>query len=1093
MKQQRASFRRLLAVLLALVLTLSLSPAAWAADGGNPSPFAEESGDGSGEEPPASVSYALSLPGTMNLVVGASGTLTATVTANQTSQETLPDGVQIAWESDDSSRVTVTNTGGLTTTVTALESAQTTQEEVRVTAQLWVNSKLEATASCRVLVSPAEPTGVQLGSDQRELDIRESVKLSAAVSPGDADYTLAWSSSDESVATVDQNGQVTAAAPGEAVITVSASINGRGGYTDTCTVIVRGVVLPSSVTIRENERTGLELKRYGEAVGRANVSWSSGNSSVVTVGDGYLYGVSVGTATVTAAVTTGGQTYSDSCEVTVERNTADVIRASASASAPLSFASIQSQIASECRDVLGASLSYVGGLQVESTSQGTLYYQYRSADDTGRGVSPSWSFYTGGSGSQMRLSEVSFVPKGGFSGTAVISYTGYTADGDAFQGSIQVSVAQMEGISYTSSGGEPVQFQTEDFNNLCVNRTGRNLRYVIFSLPDSSRGTLYRNYISQESPGIALRSTDRVLRSGSPSISDVYFVPAAGYDGSLTISFTACDVNGETFRGWVDLRIEAAPGTGDISYTVRRDGTVDFRDSDFNNLCRDLTGNSLDSVRFTPPASREGTLYYGYVSSGNQGTTVSASQDYYRSRSPYLDQITFVPAASGAGTVSIPFTGRDVRGSSFSGYVEITIRDSGSGEVSYTVRQGRSVTLDDADFNEVCRDETGEALRYVEFELPSSSRGTLYYDYKDGDYASRVAEDRRYYRSQSPYLDRVTFVPASSFTGTVEIPFTGQSTGGRSFDGTVEVTVEGAPAAEITYSTAYAPVTFRAQDFSDACRELGLSSVRSVSLTPPGSYAGRLCYRYTSPLRYASEVRSSTEYGLTGTPAVSDVTFVPRAGYQGTVSVPFTAKGTGGETVSGTVRITVRPSAYSRYFSDMGNAAWAAPSVDYLYENGIVQGTGSGRYNPSSGITRGSFMVMLARAFQLTAGGAGTGFSDVPSSSYCAEAVAACRQYGIAAGYTDGTFRPDGTLTRQDAMTFLLRALRAAGWVINDGSAATLASYPDGGQVSQHARAAVAAMVERGILTGTSDGRLAPQATLTRAQMAVILHRALTQ
>ena len=83
---------------------------------------------------------------------------------------------------------------------------------------------------------------------------------------------------------------------------------------------------------------------------------------------------------------------------------------------------------------------------------------------------------------------------------------------------VQVTVDQPDEISYASAAGEAVQFRAADFNNDCLSRTGSNLRYVVFSLPDSSRGTLYRDYISPDSPGVELRSTDRLLLSGSPSV-----------------------------------------------------------------------------------------------------------------------------------------------------------------------------------------------------------------------------------------------------------------------------------------------------------------------------------------------------------------------------------------------------------------------------------------------------------------------------------------------------------------------------------------------------------------------------------------------
>ena len=75
-------------------------------------------------------------------------------------------------------------------------------------------------------------------------------------------------------------------------------------------------------------------------------------------------------------------------------------------------------------------------------------------------------------------------------------------------------------------------------------------------------------------------------------------------------------------------------------------------------------------------------------------------------------------------------------------------------------------------------------------ELPSSSKGTLYYGYDDGDYDSKVTESKSYYRGTDPYLDRVCFVPAEGVFGAVDLEFTGWSTDGGKFEGTVRITVE---------------------------------------------------------------------------------------------------------------------------------------------------------------------------------------------------------------------------------------------------------------------------------------------------------------
>lgn len=75
---------------------------------------------------------------------------------------------------------------------------------------------------------------------------------------------------------------------------------------------------------------------------------------------------------------------------------------------------------------------------------------------------------------------------------------------------------------------------------------------------------------------------------------------------------------------------------------------------------------------------------------------------------------------------------------------------------------------------------------------------------------------------------------------------------------------------------------------------------------------------------------------------------------------------------------------------------------------------------------------------------------------------------------------------------FLLRAMHADGWTIADGQRSDLTLYSDSAAVSDYAVGAMAAMVKLGIFQGSTSGQLNPKGTLTRAQMAVILYRALT-
>lgn len=1189
---------RLLALLLVLVMLFSMAPAALAGD-------ETAGGDGDGTSTTPVVVKSVSLDKTaLQMKVGETVTLKATLQGEDGKTiETIPQGYEVEWKSTDDAEVKVlTVSGSLTTQIKAIKTPETNDpvKEVSITVTVKNHDGTTLpTATCNVTVSPNEPDGITISPATLELGPGKSGNLYATVTPADAeDTSVTWSSEDTAIATVDENGKVTGVAAGETRIFATSA----AGKVAECKVTVQGIVFAEEkLTLREGENTSLAYTVYGTSIQKNRVEWSSKDPEIARVESGYVYPMSEGTTTITATV--NGTTYSATCTITVERNVAEVIRPSAiKPGTALCFSDLAADLRSCCTDVLGQSLQYLSGLSV-STKEGTLYYKYRSDDDTGRGISPTDTFYLSGSTSRDVLDEVFFVPQPGFSGTATISYTGYAGTMEFFQGTIEVTVNEVDHLTYTAAAGVPLQFRADDFNNVCLNTTGRNLKNVVFTLPDSSRGTLYRNYISATSPGIAVREGDALQYTGTPNLSDVYFVPAVGYDGTVILSYTATDVNGQTFRSRVEISLTPAAGSGDINYTVSQGGTVTLALDDFKDLCKDFTGGTLDYVRFTLPPASQGTLYFDYTSASKPGTAVTESQNYYADGSPSLGKLTFAASTSGAGVCAIPFTGWDTRGNNFSGQVEIAIRISGAGDIrytadskgeadfkasdfndlckdltgeslsyvqftlppsgqgtlylnytnsnstkvsagqkyyysstprlgnitfvaasgftgaasipftgwstgggsftgtvevqvdevtsgslSYTVRQGKSVTFGAGDFNSYCREETGQDLRYVRFTLPAVSQGTLYYDYTDAS-SKKVTASQSYYRTSSPYLDRVTFVPAA-YLGTVTVYFDGWSTGGKTFSGAVKITVEENPDAVITYNSAYAPVRFRAADFLKACQAQGVADVTSVTFTPPGSTWGRLYYQYTAPLQYSSEVRASTSYYLTGSPSLSDITFVPKAGRQGTVTIAYVATGSSGNTCAGTVRIVLQPSTYSQYFTDMGSHSWAAAAVDYLYENNITTGTGSGRYQPASAMSRGDFMVMVVRAFGLTSSG-GSSFPDVPQGAYYADAVATAKALGIATGYEDGTFKPGNTLSRQEAMVFLQRAFQAAGWYIGDGSQSTLDLYPDGDQVAGYARGAVAAMVEWGILYG-KDGLLDPWGALTRAEMAVLLHRALT-
>ena len=1119
----------------------------------------------------------------------------------------------VSWTTSNEAAVTVDQTGKVTAVA---------EGEATITATVGGKS-----AFCMISVTPrpaVNVSAVNLGQKTARFDaISGSLKLSASVSPSTADdQSLTWRSDDEDVATVDEEGVVRPVGPGEAKITVTS--NADASKSDTCTVVVSGIRLYTAdgtkitpeTTARQlylSKSMELSYKCYGAAEG-VSLTWSSSDNSIVYMTNGRATARSVGTANVTAS---GGGYTSPVCVVQVVENTANIITGSVTAGVPYDFDSIRSSLDSVCREMTkaeansaGSGLRYITNLMV-SPDQGVLYYNYVSTSDTGPGVGGTERYYYTDTTGERSLTGITFIPKATYSGTATITYTGYSVNNESYSGIIRLTVQGADDVNYETRVDSYVTLQAADFNNVCRTRTGRDLSYITLELPSSNRGMLYYGYTGQSVYSEKVASGTQYYRTRTPYIEEITFVPAEGYVGTVQFNYRAMDTAGDSYSGRVTINVtdRSMTGTGDVRYPAvqgervtfkasdfnsacqsaigetlnyvrfelptssqgvlyykytnsttydslvsastryyrtgstnalssvtfvpastaqgnvairftaygtgggRYDGTVtiqysgDYGDglipyttqsgvaaqfdaADFNEMCQDITGRNLNYVVFDDlPTSSQGNLYYNYSTSSASGSKVSTSTRCYRNSTPSLSRVAFVPKAGYKGVVEIGFTAVDAEGFSFDGIVSITVEE-GSQTVRFTVRSGGTVAFDAAAFNNACRDATGGSLNYVRFELPSTSQGTLYYKY-DQSSSSKVSSSTSYYRTNSSrLLEDVSFVAAGSYTGTVEFEYTGYSTGGVRFSGIVEITVYLPTASNIRYSGGVLPVALLASDLDLATSQVlseGLSYIQFTSLPDPS--AGRLYSGYTG-YDTGTAVTTDTRYYYNGTPSLDQLSFLAKAGYTGTVSIGYTATDAGGNRVTGTVSISISNDLTSR-FLDMGNYSWAAPSVEFLYQNGVVNGISATQFGPEQSILRRDFVVMLCRTFDFDTGSTSS-FQDVPAGSYYARAVASAKDLGIVTG-SGGLFMPDSPLTRQDAMVMLQRALSAAGKPATGGTSSDLAGYSDSAQISDYARNAVASMIRLGLVQGNSAQQLTPRSTISRAEMSVIMHRVMTQ
>ncbi|WP_195325581.1 S-layer homology domain-containing protein [Flavonifractor plautii] len=131
------------------------------------------------------------------------------------------------------------------------------------------------------------------------------------------------------------------------------------------------------------------------------------------------------------------------------------------------------------------------------------------------------------------------------------------------------------------------------------------------------------------------------------------------------------------------------------------------------------------------------------------------------------------------------------------------------------------------------------------------------------------------------------------------------------------------------------------------------------------------------------------------------------------------------------------------HFTDVPADAWYARAVQTLASLGMVEGVGGGKFAPERTITRAEFTVMAMHFARLPEGGENP-FSDVTSSDWFYDQVVGAVQYGWITGYTDGTFRPEATITRAEVTAITNRLLdRAADEDYVDDHAGELWQFPD--------------------------------------------------
>lgn len=180
------------------------------------------------------------------------------------------------------------------------------------------------------------------------------------------------------------------------------------------------------------------------------------------------------------------------------------------------------------------------------------------------------------------------------------------------------------------------------------------------------------------------------------------------------------------------------------------------------------------------------------------------------------------------------------------------------------------------------------------------------------------------------------------------------------------------------------------------------------------------------------------------------------------------------------------PASAAASFSDVSSGAWYAKFVNYVYDNGLMSGTGASTFSPDAKMTRAMAVTVLYRIAGSPEVSGSNSFTDVPASQYYYKPVLWAVANGITSGVSATRFGPNENVTREQLVTFLYKyACTTDLWV---GAGGKL-NYPDAGSVSGYAVTSFLWCTANGIVSGNEKGQLAPKATATRAECATILTR----
>ena len=182
--------------------------------------------------------------------------------------------------------------------------------------------------------------------------------------------------------------------------------------------------------------------------------------------------------------------------------------------------------------------------------------------------------------------------------------------------------------------------------------------------------------------------------------------------------------------------------------------------------------------------------------------------------------------------------------------------------------------------------------------------------------------------------------------------------------------------------------------------------------------------------------------------------------------------------------ITVSAIEYPQKFYDVAKDHWAFEQIAELTNRGVINGYTDGSFKPNNTVTRAEWAKIMVGTAGIPVTDTTPYFSDT-QNHWALSYINAAKPYLTA--YADGTYRPDQAIVREDVT---MAMVRLKGYDLSAVDFSVLSKFTDMDSVSNNIKTYVAIAVEKGLISGYEDNTFRGQATLTRAEAATLLWRA---